>query len=501
MAIGNTNVKFSDLQTEFGGSNPINLSEYYKGGSYFKNHYFNHASYGTPSSSGQIKVGSFRYSANPTLNHSTSLNTLYTIDADTAIVNNPSMIMQYNAVSNTISDRTATSTADSSAIPNYNRYVNFGTSNVLDGLNGYTSGYYPLDYVKVKTFVVPAGCAYVDVEAWGAGGGGAGKYAVSGYTGSYGGSGGYCRTRLTVGTHINEGEVIYCSPGLPGGSALKYNIGGTGGGASIVWKDTRFITSFGSPNDTLDKYYSGEVTDRSTKATLNNYFSIGNAILCAGGGGGGSVGYLLTGANGGGGGNDGSNGNSTSSSAANTKATSNNNFTGYITNDNYTGTPGRGGNVWPYHGAYSSGTFAISNYTTQTILTGPSLNKAWFSSPSCDYSVNSFTNSFYNFPPSGGGGFYTSGAGQMMWAGSAGQNRVSRGGGGGTNAVYLGINQSVSNGGSPNAPVTSGILTSINTNDFCTGGQRDWAAAPSSSTYGTVGSHGQKGKIAIKFVS
>ena len=62
MAIGNTNVKFSDLQTEFGGSNPINLSEYYRGGSYFKTNYFNHASYGTPSSSGQIKVGSFSIS-------------------------------------------------------------------------------------------------------------------------------------------------------------------------------------------------------------------------------------------------------------------------------------------------------------------------------------------------------------------------------------------------------------------------------------------------------
>jgi len=34
MPIGTTNIKLSDLQTEYGGTNPISLSEYYRGGSF-----------------------------------------------------------------------------------------------------------------------------------------------------------------------------------------------------------------------------------------------------------------------------------------------------------------------------------------------------------------------------------------------------------------------------------------------------------------------------------
>jgi hypothetical protein len=37
MAIGATNVKFSDIQTEYGGSNPISLTEYYRSGAYVPN--------------------------------------------------------------------------------------------------------------------------------------------------------------------------------------------------------------------------------------------------------------------------------------------------------------------------------------------------------------------------------------------------------------------------------------------------------------------------------
>jgi hypothetical protein len=61
MAIPSTNTKFSEIQTEFGGSNPIQLSEYYAGGPLVPA--------GTPApngpipASGQISVGQFRGSA------------------------------------------------------------------------------------------------------------------------------------------------------------------------------------------------------------------------------------------------------------------------------------------------------------------------------------------------------------------------------------------------------------------------------------------------------
>jgi hypothetical protein len=60
MAVPTTNVKFSDLQTEFGGVNPISLSEYYRGagGGYVPSG--TTSSYGTIPTSGQISVGVFR---------------------------------------------------------------------------------------------------------------------------------------------------------------------------------------------------------------------------------------------------------------------------------------------------------------------------------------------------------------------------------------------------------------------------------------------------------
>jgi hypothetical protein len=61
MAVPTTLAKFSDIQTTFGGSNPISISEYYKGGSYVPS---NQATSGTDGTaiptSGLIRVGEFR---------------------------------------------------------------------------------------------------------------------------------------------------------------------------------------------------------------------------------------------------------------------------------------------------------------------------------------------------------------------------------------------------------------------------------------------------------
>lgn len=59
MPVPTTNVKFSDIQTEFGGSNPISLSEYYRGGSNVPSSQAD-IGYGLISTSGAISVGPFR---------------------------------------------------------------------------------------------------------------------------------------------------------------------------------------------------------------------------------------------------------------------------------------------------------------------------------------------------------------------------------------------------------------------------------------------------------
>ena len=55
MTISTSNVEFSEIQTEFGGSNPITFSEYYRGGSYVTSH----AGTATIPTSGTIKVSDF----------------------------------------------------------------------------------------------------------------------------------------------------------------------------------------------------------------------------------------------------------------------------------------------------------------------------------------------------------------------------------------------------------------------------------------------------------
>lgn len=60
MALPTTSLSFSALQTEFGGSNPISLSEYYRGagGGYVP--LGTTSAYGTIPTSGQISLGVFR---------------------------------------------------------------------------------------------------------------------------------------------------------------------------------------------------------------------------------------------------------------------------------------------------------------------------------------------------------------------------------------------------------------------------------------------------------
>lgn len=52
-------IKFSDIQNEFGGSNPISISEYYKGGAYVSSSVID-GGYGTPPTSGTIHIANLR---------------------------------------------------------------------------------------------------------------------------------------------------------------------------------------------------------------------------------------------------------------------------------------------------------------------------------------------------------------------------------------------------------------------------------------------------------
>lgn len=61
MAIPTTGVSFSSIQTEFGGSRPISISEYYKGGTYVPSAQTTSATDGTTiSPSAAIRIGTFR---------------------------------------------------------------------------------------------------------------------------------------------------------------------------------------------------------------------------------------------------------------------------------------------------------------------------------------------------------------------------------------------------------------------------------------------------------
>jgi hypothetical protein len=57
MTLPTSNISFSAIQSEFGGSNPISLSEYYRGGSYVRTN--TTMPYGTIASSGSISLSTF----------------------------------------------------------------------------------------------------------------------------------------------------------------------------------------------------------------------------------------------------------------------------------------------------------------------------------------------------------------------------------------------------------------------------------------------------------
>jgi hypothetical protein len=63
MAVPSTNTKLTDIQTTFGGSNPIQVSEYYSGGSFVPAS--SPAPNGPIPSSGQISIGQFRGADKP----------------------------------------------------------------------------------------------------------------------------------------------------------------------------------------------------------------------------------------------------------------------------------------------------------------------------------------------------------------------------------------------------------------------------------------------------
>jgi len=64
MAVPSTNVGLSDLQTEFGGSNPISISEYYAGGANVPSGTEGGDPLAAIPTSGQISIGNFKNAVN-----------------------------------------------------------------------------------------------------------------------------------------------------------------------------------------------------------------------------------------------------------------------------------------------------------------------------------------------------------------------------------------------------------------------------------------------------
>lgn len=65
MTVPTTNVSFSSIQTEFGGSNPISINEYYRGGAHVPLGVVTSPTDGSPiATSGTIRIGEFRGVAN-----------------------------------------------------------------------------------------------------------------------------------------------------------------------------------------------------------------------------------------------------------------------------------------------------------------------------------------------------------------------------------------------------------------------------------------------------
>lgn len=294
----------------------------------------------------------------------------------------------------------------------------------------------------IGRFIVPSGCTSITIKAWGGGGGSGGSYSLD--NPASGGAGGYATTTLTVGTHIETGNVVHCFPGLAGIGGVTLWQGGTGGGASAVYT-TR--GSVGYPTaytqfDWRDSAYTG--AQQGFKGLIN----ANSCILIAGGGGGGgatNTSYVYPSNHGGSGGSLNS-GSGSISTGTNTGATTTDHSNASVSRSqgSYWGTLGGGRYCPPFE--------------TVPVVKNVGQEASMFSS------YPSRTNTVAAIPPtdgsttwatagSGGGGAFCGAGGEVILA-DRGAGNYGRGGGGGSNKVYMGSG-STNNSGISSTPYNS----------------------------------------------
>lgn len=210
MAIGTSNISFSGIQTEFGGSNPIGLSEYYRGGSFVP---VSPSTANIPTS-GAIRVdlfknSSYRWIVSITLSSATTNFNVYDY-----------LVTTYGAF---------TAPVDVTVTINSGVWV-YATST---GNAGFTSG---TGWVASSTLTI-VNNGYI--AGMGGAGGGGGAYSA-GAAGSAGGN----ALNIHLNTTINNGSGYILGGGGGGGGGGSFGfwtgysewMGGGGGGGGISFQ-------------------------------------------------------------------------------------------------------------------------------------------------------------------------------------------------------------------------------------------------------------------------
>jgi len=296
-------IALSDIQTEFGGSNPISLSEYYRGGSYVTSNNTSVPTSGTISLSnfyGAVKQFSFTVSSNQQEMNLSTYATSVGWDGSAAIVMTISSGIYLWSDSVSVGGLTIPSSLNGLVTIINNGYI-IGRGGNGGGYDGAAqSGGPALVNNATGVTLTNASGAYI------AGGGGGGSGGASGYGGGGGGAGGGNggRGRHENGTIYSGGTggaVGQSGTAAPqdvysGGDGGRGQGGGTGGGggAGSSWFEGlrsnggggggRILNGSGGAGGTSDS--AGPIGTGGTGGSLGNAGGDGTGTYVGDGGGG-----------------------------------------------------------------------------------------------------------------------------------------------------------------------------------------------------------------------
>lgn len=264
MAVPNTNVTFSSIQTTFGGSNPISMSEYYRGGSLVPSGTMTSPVDGVPITpvpvgSAPIRVGMFRgvssvTNVNLTISANTSNYNIFTAagspsgPANVTVTVNSGIIVYGTGIQDAMT--TGSGWASGSTITLVNNGIISGYAGNGGATNaGPNNGFAGITGGNAFSATVATNITNNGTIAAGGGGGGSGGFTIAGGTnaGGAGGAGGGGLTSVgtgntgtsgvggtggaggTAGTTAGAGAIR--SGGNGGSVATNNNAGGGGGGS------------------------------------------------------------------------------------------------------------------------------------------------------------------------------------------------------------------------------------------------------------------------------